>query len=1054
MYACRRVRYSRDELLACKDATNSPGFPFVPIRKPVPPRTRKKSQPTDNEGCPPSTGNREEEALASDEVEQPYWHRTHRQQQWHTSEHWKSTHYHHQRHRYPSGSHGDNNLAGANTALRPNPADSHRGAHGDWSKGCTGWRQRSYSGSDRSSIVSGYNQGIPSISRGRGGGCSGFAYPEVDDYYLRDSGRDLCGGRNNFPHRCFPPRLHQSGSGGHRASLVVCGRSTLNESEDFWQDDDWSYSEVDRDTNVTTSTKPRIPSDPKDFTDAPPAPCSLPLASSSVDVGAVELCAKRSQSESCFVDPPPGFDLPPKQRMNIPVQQHPVDFFPSTSTNDDADFARPSVPVIDFSRSSWYYVDSTGNTRGPFENQQMATWLAGGYLPLCVKIRRECDECFLTLVDHMNLAGRVPFWDGYSQPPITPSNLSSLFTPVASPARVPKQSSLATTPPPTPVVTQQTSNIQKPPFLLNPLPDTEVAPAAVLLSAAAELASGIHTVINASSIAPAVSTEPTVSESLLTPDGFGALPISNTSSTNTHTILSGGNSELEHLYLEAEALASHVAKVNAERKELAAKLAAISLTAIKLLTSQPPLVSGDVKVLGGPETGRPNADSPSETILQSTNEIVVAQETNPASTRSFSKVLGCDEYLDGFASEDLQKPAVNDKVLENISEPPHTKVSLDTQVNEFTRSTLSTTKKKKHKKKKPSPEQERQLAWDAEFARRKASSLAKMLAEESETVRMTEEEAASSSEQQTALTREQKRILLEHRKRETQRAKEEDHLGQLRLPLSARWGVSTAEAASPQAPKCASLRSIQANQAEEEALTLPLDGSITRQPANPTIQDVAFPNQQSRAQVVVSDSVTPVSNQFVIGKNPVVKPNPPYSLEPSGVHKMPDRVDRRKPSATASRGSTVGENRRVLAPTSAHDVPKFTTATSSSSLSVTQPIISGSIWDLPSGGKAINAASSAKFSKKNKKSATAVQPTSDSVSFAAKEQLAHWCESQLSFMPLSGVDLPTLIDLLCELEGTDQVVEFIEASLGRSKRATKFSKAFLEKRACIRDTVR
>lgn len=46
---------------------------------------------------------------------------------------------------------------------------------------------------------------------------------------------------------------------------------------------------------------------------------------------------------------------------------------------------------------NWYYIDLFTCTQGPFTNQQMSTWLAGGYLPLALKIRRDCDECFLSL---------------------------------------------------------------------------------------------------------------------------------------------------------------------------------------------------------------------------------------------------------------------------------------------------------------------------------------------------------------------------------------------------------------------------------------------------------------------------------------------------------------------------------------------------------------------------------------------------------------------------------------------------------------------------------
>ncbi|CAI2737917.1 unnamed protein product, partial [Dicrocoelium dendriticum] len=476
-----------------------------------------------------------------------------------------------------------------------------------------------------------------------------------------------------------------------------------------------------------------------------------------------------------------------------------------------------------------------------------------------------------------------------------------------------------------------------------------------------------------------------------------------------------------------------------------------------------PPISGDAKVRGDADTDSLNAVSPSSSAdpaLQSTNQNVVAQEMNPVSALFDSETR--EECFNGFASqypqEYPQKPTVSEKIFENTSEHPLAEASLDTCVKQPADSTAFTTKKNKKPKKtkkKLTSEQERQLAWDTEFARRKASALAKKLSEESEAARMAEEEAASLAEQQAALEREQKRILLEHRKREAQRAKEEDQLGQLRLPQSARWGISAADTASS-APKCASLLSTQTAQAGEGTVGQLQEVAMTKQTTNQAPEVFTSPiaaHPQTQVATANSDKRT-IPNQSVAGKNSAVKLNTPSKLEPSNTRKVLDRVDRPKPPAASSHVSAIGDSRRVLVPISPPDVPR-STAAFSSSLPVTHPITAGSIWDLPNDGKTVTAMSSAKSSKKNKKkSATAPQSTSEGVSFAAKEQLAHWCESQLSFMPLSGVDLPTLVDLLCELEGTDQIVEFIEASLGRSKRTLKFSKAFLEKRACIRDTVR
>ena len=118
-------------------------------------------------------------------------------------------------------------------------------------------------------------------------------------------------------------------------------------------------------------------------------------------------------------------------------------------------------------------------------------------------------------------------------------------------------------------------------------------------------------------------------------------------------------------------------------------------------------------------------------------------------------------------------------------------------------------------------EQERQLAWEAEFERRKAAALEKKLAEEAEIRRLAEEEAAEIALAEAAAAKEQARILAEQRKREALRAKAESELGHLKLPPSARWasGTSNPTERSHAAP---SLVSIQASQEAEEVNFFPV----------------------------------------------------------------------------------------------------------------------------------------------------------------------------------------------------------------------------------------
>ncbi|KAG5445002.1 hypothetical protein CSKR_102610 [Clonorchis sinensis] len=78
----------------------------------------------------------------------------------------------------------------------------------------------------------------------------------------------------------------------------------------------------------------------------------------------------------------------------------------------------------------------------------MSAWLTGGYLPPTIKVRRDCDECFVTLFEHINLTGRVPFLEGYPVPPLKHSNLLPLAA--ASKMSAPNPRWIDTVAPPNP----------------------------------------------------------------------------------------------------------------------------------------------------------------------------------------------------------------------------------------------------------------------------------------------------------------------------------------------------------------------------------------------------------------------------------------------------------------------------------------------------------------------------------------------------------------------------------------------------------------------------
>ncbi|THD26942.1 PERQ amino acid-rich with GYF domain-containing protein 2 [Fasciola hepatica] len=821
--------------------------------------------------------------------------------------------------------------------------------------------------------------------------------------------------------------MHSSTTGSHKTE----------NSEEFWHDEDWEPIGVE--SGPSSKSRERLNS----FThsDLPPVAeqCGPRVESEQLIEGISSL---RVYSKSCSLEPPPGFSIPPPIQLSstgIPVTEpvacpssiaHSNTVTESLLTSNMRSVISeeiksgsvsqtPGVSAPIPSAFKWYYVDSVGKIQGPFGNLQMSGWMAAGFLPLGIELRRDCDECFLTLADHMNLAGRVPFWDGYSLKPLTRSNVAALAQALSastgdsfgklrwisggsleglSASSIPAASAA-------PLIPHFTT-----PSVVGPSTTAVAAAAAataVLFATATQQAARIVSSERPQPLQQQQQqpTFPMTSTAVTVPDTLTVGTASNTTVSSSSSLppaqnpvdLINGNQEFMRLYTEAQALAAHAAKVEAERKELVEKLAAINSTAAKLLTSVPaadfPLVCGTKMVplpaglAASPSPGWVMPESDIQSTFPGPCRMEAACDDQLTKRPSISvpdsgktESMGClDAQLPTqpipSGETDAEATDLPGELASNEPQSVSDSVAPDSQndsciVGGEVNSKKSSRKKNKKPKKKMTVEQERQLAWEAEFERRKQAALQRKLAEEAEARRLAEEEAAAIAEERTAAAQEQARLLMEQRKREAQRAKADSQLEQLRLPQSARWGtgvVSSSQVVHDSQMGSSSLLSIQAAQALEEELS-----------GGP-------------------------GNQSLKAATPYVTTNAAKSGAAS--------------TAAISSG----------------------TCTSSGT----------SIWDLPSDGKVDGAA--VKSSKKQKKKHGNL--SREAASFAAREELAHWCESQLSSMPLSGVDLPTLVDLLCELEAADQVVEFIENSLGRSKRISKFSKAFLEKRAFILNTV-
>lgn len=131
-----------------------------------------------------------------------------------------------------------------------------------------------------------------------------------------------------------------------------------------------------------------------------------------------EFASLRVYSKSCSLEPPPGFSILPQVQLSstgIPVTKSAA-LSPSvshsnistspilhanveSSISEDMNSARqtPGISSQPLPTCKWFYIDSVGKIQGPFGNLQMSGWMAAGFLPLGIELRRDCDECFLTL---------------------------------------------------------------------------------------------------------------------------------------------------------------------------------------------------------------------------------------------------------------------------------------------------------------------------------------------------------------------------------------------------------------------------------------------------------------------------------------------------------------------------------------------------------------------------------------------------------------------------------------------------------------------------------
>nr|CAH8842768.1 unnamed protein product [Trichobilharzia regenti] len=1120
------------------------------------------------------------------------------------------THYPHQRRPSgPTGGGGGGDVDTPNSSpqvtgpLRPTN-EIKRGGHGDWSRGCAGWRQRSYSGSEQSDV---YHHNY-SNHRGRGNGHEPDGGGGVTG---RGGGRGRGRGRQAVTHResTGTGQSHNSNTSNHRPVSCLADVNTL----------------------LSTETK-----------------------------------STRAYSKSFSIDPPPGFELPVHEnteKLSSPSSlsmgtlqaeefldnNSPVDQITSTTSNDhlhlltmtpttnttSTEVCTTTTPKPFHSSRTWYYVDLLKHIQGPFTDQQMATWFAAGYLSLGVKIRRNCDECFLSLADHMNLANRVPFWSGYNQPPITHENLSSITSRLRfNENLLNAQISFPEAPPPPPTTTTPNSSITGTTSTnINQLCSNSVVSnrtdnPAVVSPPGSTLDEGqtqlqhqiVVTSIDKVQVESVDSKQNPVS-STLSPTNTSPVPppedlkTSRSNNSNRYTEVNNDTTALLNLCTDAQNILTHTSKIEAERLALANKLAEINNTTAKLLSnlcsnqlnssltesliqttnavqselarllispkmgdangnnnssgsinkgdnsdtrntlsssSSPPpppspqnpspemtkitmheKLSTPSKVLDSAQpkeqdiTGGGSGDeehispidekinSPSSLLSPSpssydskdhdeSSSIAVVDSTQLTITGHFSR-----DHDDDVDVDDGEDGRSDENVIQEESSIKNTSVT--TTATTTTPQTIATTpgkadssndadesggggvskkSKRKNKKanKKLTAEQEKQLAWEIEFNRRKAAALEQKLAEEARLKKIAEEEAYALAMEKALADQEKARALAEQSRREALRMKADSELSRLKLPESARWAAGCVN--TPEKPLANDLRSIQAAQeAEEEEkrrhrlLLAEQMSALTPSPANvpsakPTLawseiakseshsttpktndalKDEKFAERSKRTPGVVAQPLSdttrpqkssphqhPATNATLLSSIKSVatstpQPPPGHISSLSSVSNVAV-VEKKNTTSHSTIPCTTTKGQLINSPDNSTNTNNTTKKCQS-----TAPI--PSIWDLPVSSNLDNTTNSVgvkKASNKKKK-----KNCSTMNSFTVKEELVHWCESQLSSMPLSGIDLPTLVDLLCDLQTSDEIVEFIETSLGRSKRVTKFSKDFLQKRALL-----
>uniref|UniRef100_A0A0X3NQ32 PERQ amino acid-rich with GYF domain-containing protein 2 n=2 Tax=Schistocephalus solidus TaxID=70667 RepID=A0A0X3NQ32_SCHSO len=889
--------------------------------------------------------------------------------------------------RHNSGSSGTEE-----TIVRPG------GKEVDWTLGCGKWRHRSKSGSERGS------RPIFGGIRGRGRG-------DISD------GIPFTGGRG----RGFVRRPYQPHNVRGKGFKPHNGYHQPESMDDFWHEGDWKHSApVGPPFFVHHAQRPGV----FDDVSLHPLPPSQPQTTA-------------HEGNAPMINPPGIASDFTDQPLTDSVDGA------APKTSDPAPpFAPPGVraPAV---QTMWHYLDSEGQLQGPFDDATMASWFIAGHLPITLQVRRQCDKVFLPLSDFLARLGRFPFVDSHKLPPI--------LEPQAPPPHFPAVAVSLNSPPP------QSRPLSPPP----PAP----LPAAALDTPV--LSSEPQMVIPASLPKTPPELEPKSLEAVNRPVlTFGDL------SFMTEATLS----EVKRLQENAKVLTDRASALGADNSNLAKHLESLTLNALQVVPDSPtvtkdleelPLskepsseLNQVVKMTEQPCQSISEADPPAKRQVNLTTTPSEAPVTgnispiseapqqpvesgaNPSalkkSKRSRKKAKqseGSVEQTADVIKVEINKtitpaetPQVFPTVHEIVPEADWDMIieGMDASTQPITagHETSSTKKPKKKRKSKPTAEELRQKAWAQEEERRRQAAAERLAALDAEAARLAEERRKAELAYQAEVKKKEQAAsqaaLRAQKQREAEYTAAMSSMAAFNLPAAAKWG------------------SVAGKSVTNASQPTPMVAILAEQTAEVMTASKAQAGAGTFAQKVAASSHSASTSK---GQSASKKKTQTSPLSVDGPPSAPSNMSMPAPqSKTNPRNDPQSSQKSPPQTARSHNPHAVVSPTKS-------PV---SIWDLPPNSSTMIGPPK-KTSKKKKNNAQSQLLTGSAITLkpAARTELTHWCESQLSVFPRQDVDLPTLISLLCDIEEADDVLECIEASFGKSSRLSKFSKAFVEKRATL-----